>query len=468
LLFDTTEVKGLDYLSTPTGIIGEAQELASEAFGADKSWFLVNGTTVGIHAAVMSVAEPLDTVLLSRDCHQSAFSALVLSGARPLWVQPAYDDEFGIATVSTENFKRRLSEAEEAGEAPSAALIVSPNYFGVCADVSEISKACHEQLDIPLLVDEAHGSHFAFDSKLPQTSLAAGADLVVQSTHKTLSAMTQASVLHVKGERINLDRVSASLQILQSSSPNYLLMSSIDAARAHASLASDYYDEEDSGTPQTFTRAIQQCMEFKREVASIPGLRVLGINGGDAPLAFWDQRRLDPLRVTVSVSELQQNGFEVSSTLEERYGIVSELATNKCMVFIVTLSTLRSDLEQLAVALREIAVKGRGGGTGLNSAESGAKATLLDLAFECTQVLSPRDAFFSKHCRVDIGKAVGRVCAEIVCPYPPGIPILYPGEEISENALAFLKTFKQDGGYVTGCSDTTLKTILVVEQQLQN
>ena len=453
--FDTTEVKGLDYLSTPTGIIEEAQQLASEAFGADKSWFLVNGTTVGIHAAVMSVAEPHDSLLLSRDCHQSAFSALVLSGARPVWVQPAFDHKFGIATVSTENFKQRMSEVDET---PSAALIVSPNYFGVCADVSEISKACHD-LNIPLIVDEAHGSHFAFDAMLPQTSLEAGADLVVQSTHKTLSAMTQASVLHAKGKRVNLDRVSASLQILQSSSPNYLLMSSIDAARAHASLASDYYEGDSPGT-QTFKKAIQDCMEFKREIASIGGLSVLGINGGDSPV-FRNQRRLDPLRVTVSVSELQHSGFEVSSILEEEYGIVSELSTNKCIVFIVTLSTLHSDLEQLAGALREIA--GRSRGTQSSSAERDANTALLDLAFECTQVLSPRDAFFSKHCRVDIRKAVGRICAEIVCPYPPGIPMLYPGEEISESALDFLHCFKADGGYVTGCSDTTLKTILVVE-----
>ena len=454
-------MKGLDYLSTPSGIIGEAQKLASEAFGAERTWFLVNGTTAGIQAAVLStVASPEDTVILSRDCHQSAFSALVLSGAFPIWVKPEYDEMYQFASVSTENFRETLAKLDKP---PSAALVVSPNYFGLCGDISELARECHD-LSIPLLVDEAHGSHFAFHGDFPCTSLDLGADLVIQSTHKTLSAMTQASMLHTRGSRVNADRICTSLQILQSSSPNYLLMSSIDAARAHASLASDYYDAKTPGPSRKFSQLIEDCLAAKREISLIQGIEVLGV-GGDYENDLRKKGRIDPLRITLCVSDLVGcNGFEMSSILEDEYGIVSELATDRCIVFIVTLSTTESDLDKLAFSLREISSRFLAA-AGAQGSSSEMKKSTLDAAFDSTQVMSPREAFFGEHRRVKIAEAVGMISAEIVCPYPPGIPILYPGEEITENALSYLQTFKADGGYITGCSDTSLKSILVMNMK---
>ncbi|QDZ17831.1 pyridoxal phosphate-dependent transferase [Chloropicon primus] len=446
LRFDTTEVKGLDYLSTPSGIIQEAQSLASEAFGADRSWFLVNGTTVGIHAAVMSVVRGEgDSIVLSRDCHQSAFSALVLSGAVPVWAKPDYNEGFGFATASAGGVREAL---EGCDEPPAGVLLVSPNYYGVCADVSEVARACHHGQQVPLLVDEAHGSHFAFHERFPPSSLESGADLVVQSTHKTLGAMTQASMLHVKGERVSSDSICTSLQVLQSSSPSYILMSSLDAARAQASMASDYCDGE-PGSEQKFSRVVEDSLGAKEEINRIPGLQVLGGRG------------VDPLRLTVCVAQLGHNGFDVSSILEERHGIVPELANEKCVVFILTLSTTLQDLEQLTRALRDVASSSRRAQSGRDACSSEDSSGLASV-FDSPQVLSPREAFFSNQRRVDIGNAVGQISAETVCPYPPGIPILCPGERITRDALEFLQTFKSSGGYVTGCSDATLSSILIV------
>lgn len=372
LAYDTTELKGLDYLSNPSGVIQEAQELASEAFGADRSWFLVNGTTVGIHAAIMSVAKDEgDAIVVSRDCHQSAFSALVLSGARPVWVKPEYDERFGFATLSTRNLRRVLADCDRP---PAGVLVVSPNYFGLCANVAEAARACHDH-GVPLLVDEAHGSHFAFHDDFPPTALSCGADIAIQSTHKTLSAMTQASLLHAQGDRVSFDKIGASLQMLQSSSPSYLLMSSIDTARAQAVVASD------SGNPESspsFAAAARNAARIKRTIAKIPGVEVLGV-GNTA-------EEVDPLRLTLTLSDLNRSGFAVASILEETYGIVPELATDKAVVFVATLGTTVSDLEDLAAALREIAADTNGPVGTAPQQSADAEASGLDTALDCPQV----------------------------------------------------------------------------------
>lgn len=372
LAYDTTELKGLDYLSNPSGVIQEAQELASEAFGADRSWFLVNGTTVGIHAAIMSVAKDEgDAIVVSRDCHQSAFSALVLSGARPVWVKPEYDERFGFATLSTRNLRRVLADCDRP---PAGVLVVSPNYFGLCANVAEAARACHDH-GVPLLVDEAHGSHFAFHDDFPPTALSCGADIAIQSTHKTLSAMTQASLLHAQGDRVSFDKIGASLQMLQSSSPSYLLMSSIDTARAQAVVASD------SGNPESspsFAAAARNAARIKRTIAKIPGVEVLGV-GNTA-------EEVDPLRLTLTLSDLNRSGLAVASILEETYGIVPELATDKAVVFVATLGTTASDLEDLAAALREIAADTNGPVGTAPQQSADAEASGLDTALDCPQV----------------------------------------------------------------------------------
>ena len=233
---------------------------------------------------------------------------------------------------------------------------------------------CHDH-GVPLLVDEAHGSHFAFHDDFPPTALSCGADIAIQSTHKTLSAMTQASLLHARGDRVSFDKIGASLQMLQSSSPSYLLMSSIDTARAQAVVASD------SGNPESspsFAAAARNVARIKRIIANIPGVEALGV-GNTA-------EEVDPLRLTLTLSDLNRSGFAVASILEESYGIVPELATDKTVVFVATLGTTASDLEDLAAALREIAAD-RDSPVGTAPPQSAdAEASCLDTALDCPQV----------------------------------------------------------------------------------
>ena len=234
LRFDTTELAGMDVLSSPTGAIAEAQRLASEAVGADRTWFLVNGSTVGLHAALLAHASPGATVAISRDCHQSVHAALVLSGARPLWVAPEHDTRFDVAWPSARRFEAAIAPAEgRPNPHLAAALVTSPNYFGVCANVSRIAAACTRAgsaSPLPLIVDEAHGAHLPFlrEGTDPPDALSAGVAVAVQSTHKTLGAMTQAAMVHARADRgARCDAIDAALAVLQTSSPSYILMASL-------------------------------------------------------------------------------------------------------------------------------------------------------------------------------------------------------------------------------------------------
>ncbi|HEY9761823.1 MAG TPA: aminotransferase class I/II-fold pyridoxal phosphate-dependent enzyme, partial [Trichocoleus sp.] len=229
---DLPELPELDNLFAPTGVIAEAQDLAAEAFGAEQTWFLANGSTCGIEAAVLSTCRPGEKIIVPRNAHQSVVSALILSGAVPVWVQPQYDPDWDLVLgVTPDAIAQALSQHPDS----RAVLLVSPTYHGVCSDLTAIAQLTHAQ-NIPLLVDEAHGPHFAFHPDLPLPALAAGADLVVQSTHKVLSALTQASMLHVQGDRICRQRLQRALQLTQSTSPSYLLLASLDAARQQMAL----------------------------------------------------------------------------------------------------------------------------------------------------------------------------------------------------------------------------------------
>ncbi len=229
---DLTELADLDNLFSPQGVIQTAQQLAAEAFGASQTWFLVNGSTCGIEAAILATCGTGDKIILPRNVHSSAIAGLILSGAIPIFLNPEYDPVLDIAHSITPN---AVQSALQQHPDAKAVLTVYPTYYGVCGNLSAIANITH-QYNIPLLVDEAHGAHFAFHPELPTPALAAGADLTVQSIHKVLGAMTQASMLHIQGNRIDCDRISKALQLVQSTSPSYLLLASLDAARQQMAL----------------------------------------------------------------------------------------------------------------------------------------------------------------------------------------------------------------------------------------
>ena len=337
---DLPELPQLDNLFAPQGVIQEAQQLAAAAFGAKHTWFLVNGSTCGVAAAILATCGTGDKIILPRNVHSSAIAGLILSGAIPVFVNPAYDPVLDIAhSITPEGVEAALKQHPDA----KAVMMVYPTYYGVCGDVEAIANLAHNY-NIPLLVDEAHGAHFAFHPDLPTPALAAKADLSVQSSHKVLEAMTQASMLHVQGNLLDIDSVSKSLQLLQSTSPSYLLLASLDAARQQMALHGKHL----------MSRTLQLADIARNRIRNISGLSVLEIPPYQAGLGGSGFVALDQTRLTVTVSGLGLTGFAADEILVE-YGVIAELPSLQHLTFIISLGNTEADIEKLVQAFTTLA-----------------------------------------------------------------------------------------------------------------
>ncbi|OUL33893.1 aminotransferase class I/II-fold pyridoxal phosphate-dependent enzyme [Nostoc sp. 106C] len=437
---DLTELANLDNLFAPQGTILQAQQLAAEAFGAKQTWFLVNGSTCGIEAAILATCGTGDKIILPRNVHSSAIAGLILSGAMPIFVNPEYDSVLDIAhSITPTAVQSALQQHPDA----KAVLAVYPTYYGVCGDLEAIAQITH-QYNIPLLVDEAHGAHFAFHPELPTPALVAGADLTVQSIHKTLGAMTQASMLHVQGNRIDCDRISIALQLVQSSSPSYILLASLDAARQQMAL---YGKQLMSGT-------LQLADATRTKISQIPGLSVLDISQAKSP-GFV---ALDQTRLTVTLSGLGLTGFAAEEILDEQLGVTPEFSSLQHLTFIISLGNTQADIEQLVESFTTLAQ--------ITPPPPEKKELILwDDIFKVSHPvqISPREAFFTPTETLPLEETSDRICAEIVCPYPPGIPVLMPGELITKSAIEYLQQIQATGGFITGCQDLSLTTLKVLK-----
>lgn len=450
---DLPELAELDNLFAPQGVIQEAQQLAAAAFGAEHTWFLVNGSTCGVEAAILATCATGDKIILPRNVHSSAIAGLILSGAIPVFVNPEYDPVLDIAhSITPSDVAAALEQHPDA----KAVMMVYPTYYGVCGDVAAIATLVH-QYNIPLLVDEAHGAHFAFHPDLPTSALVAGADLTVQSTHKVLGAMTQASMLHVQGSRVDIDRVSKALQLVQSTSPSYLLLASLDAARQQMALQGK----------QLMSRTLQLADDARNRISQIPGLSVLQPIRGTPGFVTLDRTRL-----TVTVSSLGLTGFEADEILAQQLGVTAELPSLQHLTFIISLGNTEADIERLVQAFTTLAKKfGQGdkGTRGQNQVaiNSELRVTSCDLRLGASPPpLCPREAFFAATETLPMEQTSEYISAELVCPYPPGIPVLMPGEVITPAAIDYLQKILAMGGFISGCTDTSLRTLKVVRQQL--
>ncbi|MGF1515013.1 MAG: aminotransferase class I/II-fold pyridoxal phosphate-dependent enzyme [Elainellaceae cyanobacterium] len=430
LAADLPELPELDNLFAPNGPIYEAQRLAAEAFGADDTWFLANGSTAGVIAAILATCGPGDRLILPRNVHQSVVSGLVLSGAWPVFVPPVYAPDWGLALgVAPGAIAAALERTPDA----KAVLLVSPTYYGTCSDLGAIAQSCHGR-NVPLLVDEAHGAHFVAHPDLPPTALAVGADVAVQSTHKTLSSLTQSAMVHRQGERVSANRLAQALQLVQSTSPSYLLLASLDAARQQLVTCGK----------ALLAQTLKLSAVARQQLVALPSLRVLA-SEAIAPLT------LDRTRLTVDVSGLGITGYEADEWLHER-GVTAELPELRSLTFIPSLGSTKADLEQLVAAFAELV-----------TTASGSAPPVADIALPIPALgCSPREAFFASGELVATGRAVGRICKATVCPYPPGIPALLPGEVISKDVLEQLRAIAASGGVITGC-DPGLKILEVVK-----
>jgi len=427
---DLTTLDEVDSLQNPTGVIKEAQELAAKASGADRSYFLVNGTTVGNHAMVASMTGPGDKVLIARNCHRSALTGMIVSGAQPVFFQPTFDRDLKLTlNVTFETVKQAVDE----NPGSRALLITSPNYYGLCAHIEKIIPYAHEK-GLIVLVDEAHGPHLKFNPKLPKCALEAGADLCVQSTHKIVGGMTQASMLHAKAGRINIDDVTNTLKLLQTTSPSYILMASLDLARMQMATEGK----------KLLNRTIKLAEEARAEINKITGISCFSKERAQqAGMADMDVTKL-----TITVSDLGLSGYHVSQMLNTRFGIQVEMADPFHVLVIVSIGDRQDDLNRLVEALRQI------------SAETGLQGTLLPLdrvhppSLTNRFIMTPREAFYSDTELVSIDQATDRVAAEIVTVYPPGIPLLVPGENISKDAIDYITNMAGLGAIIDGLNES--------------
>lgn len=431
---DLPELPELDNLFAPQGVIKAAQELAADAFGASYTWFLVNGSTCGITAAILATCTAGDKIILPRNVHQSAIAGLILSGATPIFVNPEYDPLLDITySITLEGVEAVLKQHSDA----KAVMMVYPTYDGVCGDVEAIANLTHKY-NIPLLVDEAHGAHFDFHPNLPKSALAAGADLTVQSIHKTLGALTQASMLHVHpSSRIDIDRLSKSLQLVQSTSPSYLLLASLDAARQQMAIQGKHL----------MSRTLQLAEIARRKISQISGLSVLELTHPTP--GFVD---LDKTRLTVNVSGLGLTGFAADEILVE-LDVIAELPSPQNLTFIISLGNTEADIEKLVQAFTTLATEYKQDKQIVTSDRPDKIASLA---------ITPRQAFYAPTETLPIEQTCDRICGELVCPYPPGIPILMPGEIVTQEALTYLQQTQQLGGFISGCADSSLKTLKVI------
>ena len=439
---DLPELPELDNLFAPEGVILEAQTLAAAAFGAEQTYFLANGSTCGLEAAILATCGPGDKIIVPRNVHRSVLAGLVLAGAMPVYVSPDYAPDLGLALGLA---PATIAAALEQYADVRAVLVVSPTYHGICSDLGAIAALAHTH-GVPLLVDEAHGPHFGFHPALPPPALAQGADLVVQSTHKVLGALTQASMLHTQGDRIEQARLQAALQLTQSTSPSYLLLASLDAARHQMATAGQ----------ALLAQTLALAQEMRSQLAPLPGLAVVD---QQALQPYPSVAALDLTRLTVDVSGLGLSGLEADDILHHQLGVTAELPELRHLTFIVSLGNTPADGQRCIDGFRTLTQ--RQVQRGKEVVPTAPRPAYSAQPISLPQV-SPRQAFFATAVTVTATAAVGRLSAETIAAYPPGIPTLVAGEPITAAALHHLVTTKQQGGYVTGCSDSSLATLKVL------
>lgn len=429
---DLTELPGLDDLHNPVGPIAEAQDLAAKAYGSDRSFFLVNGTTAGIHALITSLVGQ-GKAIVSRNAHRSALGGMVLSGADPVYVFPDIIPEFEVdCGVSPAAFRRALADNPGA----AAVLMVRPNFYGVAGAMNGLVRAAHDA-GMPVLVDEAHGAHLRFHRDLPRDAMDAGADASVQSTHKLGGSLGQSSMLHLRGGLVDPYAVAASLSLLQTTSPSYILMASLDLARRRMCLQGDEIVE----------KALCLARGVRERLAGIRYLRVL--TGDCLP---GEHCGLDSTKLVISVRGLGLTGYQVSELLAERCNIFVEMADFNNIVAFISTGTTGEDCDRLVRGLQDIAARDR-----LRTLPPPPAAPA-----SYKKVMIPRDAWFAPSIKVPLAGARGRVCAEVAAVYPPGIPVVNPGEEITGEIYEYLLMVSKRGLSCLGPSDPTLKTIKIV------
>lgn len=426
LQYDLTELSGLDDLHSPEEAIAQAQQLLTSCYRTKKSYFLVNGSTAGNLAMVLSTVKAGDRVFVQRNCHKSIFNALQLAGAQPIFLRPEIDHELATTVgVSLEVFKQAIADYPDT----KVAIFTYPNYYGQTFNIKEMIDFAHQH-DLVVLVDEAHGAHFIIGEPFPASSLLYGADMVVHSAHKTLPAMTMASFLHINSERVSIRKVSQSLGMLQSSSPSYPLMLSLDIAREYVA----------SFTKNDVAYLLQQIEQFHQELMKLPMFQVIQTD--------------DPIKLLLKVTNQGLSGFELQKLLEAE-GIFTELADHDQVLLILPLLKVEQEypfeeaLRRIKKVSDRIVPKER---EQLVIPNANPLSTLALSYTEMEELVAEPISF---------DQLSGRIAAETIIPYPPGIPLVIRGELITSQLVQQLKQLFSSSAKVQGGEAFLLGKVLV-------
>ncbi len=431
---DVNSMKPLDNLCHPISVIRDAEILAAQAFGAAHAFLMVGGTTSAVQSMILSVAKRGEKIILPRNVHRSVMGAMVLCGAVPVYVNPECDHRLGIPLgMSVSAVKRAIRENPDA----KAILVNNPTYYGICSDLQSIVQLAH-QAGMLCLADEAHGTHFYFGDNLPISAMAAGADMAAVSMHKSGGSLTQSSLL-LAGPAVSEGHVRQIINLTQTTSGSYLLLSSLDISRRNLALRG----RED------FNRVIQLAQYAREEINAIGGYYAYSseLCNGDSIFAF------DVTKLSVNTLDVGLAGIEVYDLLRDEYDIQIEFGDLGNILAYLSIGDRPREVERLVSALSE--VRRRFGKS---------KANLMTQEYIDPQVsVSPQEAFYAEKECLPIENTAGRVCSEFVMCYPPGIPILAPGERITPDILAYIQYAKEKGCSMTGPEDPAIEYLNVLK-----
>lgn len=416
LRLDANSTPALDMLGHPTGVILQAENLLADAYGASHAFMLVNGSTSGVQYMIMTVCKPNEKIIMPRNVHKSAINALIMSGAQPVFVAPETDIDFGIMNgMRYENIKRAIIENPDA----KAVFIINPTYFGATSDLKAIVKLAHSH-NMAVLVDESHGAHFAFHESFPLSAMHAGADMSTISMHKTGGSLTQSSVLLLNERLYNRSQVRTVINLFQTTSASYLLMSSIDLARRKLALhGKEIYD-----------RLISVVEDARNKISKLPGLEVITRDYIDG-VGVCDY---DSTKIVVRVNDLGLTGFEVYNILKRDYNIQAELAETYVVLLVTSIGDDNSTLKKLTDAFADISKRFAG--------RKPFHVEMQSMMIEPHTVICPRDAYYADKHEVNLDKAAGEICGESIMIYPPGIPLAIPGEQLTHEIIEHYKFYK--------------------------
>ncbi|HAB60617.1 MAG TPA: hypothetical protein DCE48_07935 [Lachnospiraceae bacterium] len=437
---DITEIDGFDNLHDAEEILLDNMEEAAQLYHAEHTHYLINGSTSGLLVSIAACTKKGDTVLVARNCHKAVYHAIFLNELVPIYLYPEVDDDYGIHKgITPEQVKKELEENPDI----KMVLLTSPTYEGIVSDIREIASVVHSY-NIPLIVDEAHGAHLGFSKDFPENSVTCGADMVIHSVHKTLPAFTQTALLHSNGSLVNYDKVKMYLQIYQTSSPSYVLMSGI-------SNCIRIIKEQGRQLFEKYYRNLREFYEACNKLKHLEVYQPIKLQEEKRPFAF------DPSKILIFTHHSSINGVDLYEMLLNRYRIQCEMVSKNYVLAMTSLADTKEGFNRLLEALLDIDRN--------ISRENKQAQTSLFYVTDLRLALTPYEAYNLRKESINLDESIGNIAAEYIYLYPPGIPLVVPGEEITKEIISRIKEYKKAGLHIKGMKDRDNATILVVGEE---